>query len=105
MTFYLSSAGAYCFFLLFKMFSDAECDKSDRAAWIVIAIASLFWVVVIPISVLEMRAKAKAKAHLDEIAKPINFGAEARHIKTVRQITDEAEDNHLPQFKPGINHQ
>lgn len=92
MTFYLSGAGAYCFFLLYKMFSDRECSKTDRASWIVIAIASLFWVVVIPVSILELRAKAQAKAQLDTVAKPMNFGTQARHIKTIHQV---AEASHI----------
>ncbi len=101
MTFYLSGAGAYCFFLLCKMLGDRECSKTDRASWIVIAIASMFWVVVIPISILEVRAKAKAKAKLDAVAKPMNFGTDARHIKTVQQVADEPEENVMPKLNPG----
>ncbi len=101
MTFYLSGAGAYCFFLLYRMFSDRECSKTDRASWIVIAIASLFWIVVIPISILEIRAKAKAKAQLDALAKPMNFGADARHIKVVQQVEEEPPETITPQLHPG----
>jgi|GEM_PF-2245756 len=101
MTFYLSGAGAYCFFLLCKMFSDRECSKTDRASWIVIALASMFWVVVIPISILEIQAKAKAKAQLDAVAKPMNFGTDARYIKTVQQVIDEPEENTSPKLNPG----
>ena len=54
MTFYLSGAGAYCVFLLFKMFSDRECSKTDRASWMLILLASLFWVIVIPISIVNI---------------------------------------------------
>ena len=67
MTFYLSGAGTYCAFLLFKKFSDRECSKTDLASWLVIAIASAFWVAVIPLSVLEIRAKAKRQSQLDDI--------------------------------------
>ena len=100
MTFYLSGAGAYCFFLLCRMFGDRECSKTDRASWIVIAIASLFWVLVIPISIWELQAKAKAKVKLDAVAKPINFGADTRYIKTVRQVADEPEENATPKLNP-----
>ena len=54
MTFYLSGAGAYCVFLLFKMFSDRECSKTDSASWMLILLASLFWVIVIPISIVNI---------------------------------------------------
>lgn len=100
MTFYLSGAGTYCFFLICRMLSDRECSKTDRAAWIVIAIASIFWIFVIPISILEIQAKAKAKARLDAVAKPINFGADARYIKTIQQVTEEPEVNTTPKLNP-----
>ncbi len=86
MTFYLAGAGVYCVFLLYRMFSDRECSKTDRTSWVVIAIASIFWVIVIPISIMEIQAKTKVKAQLDAIPKPINFGAGAQHIKTIKQI-------------------
>ena len=100
MTFYLSGAGAYCFFLLCRMFGDEECSKTDRASWIVIAIASLFWIIVIPISILEIQTKAKTKARLDAVAKPVNFGADARQIKTIQQVRDEPSDNVTPKLNP-----
>ena len=75
MTFYLSGAGTYCAFLLFKKFSDRECSKTDLASWLVIAIASTFWIAVIPLSVIEMRTKAKRQSQLDDILKSSNSGA------------------------------
>ena len=100
MTFYLSGAGVYCFFLLCRMFGDEKCSKTDRASWVVIALASVFWVIVIPISILEIHGKAKAKARIDAVAKPVNFGADARYIKTVRQVRDEPSDNTTPKLNP-----
>ena len=67
MTFYLSGAGAYFVFLLFKKFSDRECSKTDPKSWLVVAIASAFWLAVIPLSVLETRNKAKQQSQLDDI--------------------------------------
>ena len=61
MTFYLSGAGTYCVFLVYRMFQDSQCSKTDSTSWLVIAIASLFWILVIPLSLLELRAKAKDK--------------------------------------------
>jgi hypothetical protein len=88
MTFYLSGASAYCIFLLYQMFSDQECSKRDRTSWLVIALASIFWPLVIPLSVKEKRGKAKAKDKLAAIPKPLDFGAEARHIKIVKQVEE-----------------
>lgn len=62
MTFYLSGVGTYCAFLLFNKFKDQECSKTDPISWLVIAIASMLWIVVIPISLLEIKTKAKAQA-------------------------------------------
>lgn len=101
MIFYLSGAGAYGIFLLYRMLNDAECSKSDRASWIVIAIASLFWVIVIPISILELQSKAKAKAELDAVAKPLNFGTQTRYIKTIQQVNEGSSENTKPQLNPG----
>ena len=67
MTFYLSGAGAYCAFLLFKKFSDKECSKTDPVSWAVIAIAATFWIVVIPLSAVELRTKAKQQAQLNSV--------------------------------------
>ena len=72
MTFYLSGAGAYFTFLLFKKFSDRECSKTDLTSWLVIAIASAFWIAVIPLSVLEIRSKAERQAQLDDILNSSN---------------------------------
>jgi hypothetical protein len=64
MTLYLFGAGTYCTFLLFSQFRDRECSKTDLRSWLVIAIASTFWMLVIPISLMEIRTKAKAKLHI-----------------------------------------
>ena len=100
MTFYLSGIGAYCLFLILKMFSDQECSKTDRASWMVIAIASVFWIIVIPLSIIELHSKTKVKAELDTMPKPMNFGAEARYLKTVQHI-EETPENITPQLNSG----
>ena len=64
MTFYLSGAGAYCAFLLFNKFSDKECSKTEPASWLVVAIASALWIIVIPISLIEIQTKAKDRQQL-----------------------------------------
>lgn len=72
MTLYLSGAGAYCAFLLLSKFSDRECSKTDPASWLVVAIASALWIIVIPISLIEIRTKAKIKEQLAQTRKSIN---------------------------------
>ena len=67
MTFYLSGAGAYCAFLLFSKFSDKECSKTEPASWLVVAIASALWIIVIPISLIEIQTKAKDRQQLEPI--------------------------------------
>lgn len=61
MTFYLLGSGAYCTFLLFSKFKDRECSKTELKSWILIAIASTLWIVVIPICLIEIKTKANAK--------------------------------------------
>ena len=82
MTFYLSGAGAYFAFLLFKKFSDRECSKTDLASWLVIAIASTFWIAVIPLSVLEIRNKAKQQAQLDDILYSSNYESSLEPVES-----------------------
>lgn len=60
MAFYFSGAIAYGTFLAYRMSQDSECSKTDLTSWTIIAIASLFWIVVIPISVVELKTKAQA---------------------------------------------
>ena len=59
MTFYVSGIVSYCLFLVYKMFQDKECSKTDLTSWLVIIVAALFWIVVIPISILEVRSRVK----------------------------------------------
>ena len=72
MTLYLFGAVAYYIFLIYKMFRDRECSKTEEISWIVITIASLFWVIVIPISIIEIQSKIKVKAQSDLRTKQIN---------------------------------
>lgn len=59
MTFYFSGVAAYCIFLTCRMFQDKECSKTDLNSWTVIVFASLLWMVVVPISMIEIQTKAK----------------------------------------------
>lgn len=86
MTFYLSGAGAYCAFLLFKKFSDRECCKTDLTSWLVIAIACTFWIAVIPLSVLEIRTKAKRQSQLDDISNSSNCESSLEPVESNLQF-------------------
>ncbi|MBE9046883.1 hypothetical protein IQ255_21135 [Pleurocapsales cyanobacterium LEGE 10410] len=66
MKLYLVSAGAYFAFLLFSKFSDQECSKTNAVSWLVVVIASTLWIFVVPISLIEIKFKAKAKARFEE---------------------------------------
>jgi hypothetical protein len=61
MSLYLFGAGTYCTFLVFSQFKDREYSKPDLLSWLVIAIASSFWMLVVPISLIEIGTKAKAQ--------------------------------------------
>lgn len=99
MTLYLSGAGAYCAFLLFSQFSDQECSKTDPASWLVIAIASILWVIVIPVSLIEIRSKAKSKEQLEEMTKSRNSEAIAQRMDSAGQ-SNEFDSNTLVQLNP-----
>lgn len=61
MTFYLIGAGTYCAFLTYMMLQDQECSSFDFGSWLVIAIATLLWMIVIPVSILEIFRKNKVQ--------------------------------------------
>lgn len=88
MTLYLFGSGAYFAFLLFSKFSDRDCSKTNLASWIVIVIASVFWIVVIPISLIELRSKARAKMRLKQTEKSINSEVNSQEIESVEQKVD-----------------
>ncbi len=88
MTFYLSGVGAYCAFLLLCKFKDRECSKTDPTSWMVVAIASALWIVVMPISLIEIRTKARTKARTAKhraMVRPVNSVENLHHIETVYQ--------------------
>ena len=98
MTFYLSGAGAYCVFLLLNKFSDRECSKTDPKSWLVVAIASALWLIVIPISLMELRAKSHAKAKFDAVTKPRISQESLQHFE--KTPVDEFESNSHTQLNP-----
>lgn len=63
MTFYLFGAGGYCAFLLLLIFKNKQNLQTTPRLWLIILIASTFWVLVIPISLLEMIIKGKSKPY------------------------------------------
>ena len=97
MTFYLSGAGAYCIFLLFKKFSDKECSETDPASWLVIAIAVTLWMIVIPLSVVELRTKAKRQKQLDDI---LTNTHSSLNLQTTQIQQQEFESQAISQLNP-----
>ncbi len=97
MTLYLSGAGAYCAFLLLSKFSDRECSKTDPASWLVVAIASALWIIVVPISLIEIRTKTKAKAQLAQIRKAGNPQTITQKVEATGEIK-EFDANSLAQL-------
>jgi hypothetical protein len=45
---------------LILFFRDCSTPNTDRSSWIVLSLASLFWLVVLPLSYLERRAKMRS---------------------------------------------
>ena len=73
MKLYLVVAGVYFASLLFSKFSDRECSKTNFASWLLVILASAFWILVIPISLIEMKFKDRAKVPLEETEKSISY--------------------------------
>jgi hypothetical protein len=67
MIIYLTGASAYCAFLIFNLFNDQECSNTDSTSWIAVALASAFWVIVVPISLMEIRGKLKDRGKLNTV--------------------------------------
>lgn len=63
MTFYLFGASLYCAFLLLLIFKHQQNLKITSKSWLVIFIASTFWVLVLPISLLEIVIKDKSQPY------------------------------------------
>jgi hypothetical protein len=63
MIFYLSGVGAYCIFLIFNTFKHQKDLKITPVSWLIIFMASTFWVAAIPLSLLEIITKSKAKPY------------------------------------------
>lgn len=99
MTFYLSGAGAYCAFLLLRKFSDRECSKTDPVSWLAVAIASALWVIVIPISLIEIRTKAKDRQQLSA-TESANLAAKLQYENTV-ELIEEFDSRNLSQLNAG----
>ena len=82
MTLYLSGAGVYCAFLLLSMFGDKECSKTDLTSWLVLAIASTLWIIVVPISLIEISTKLKQKDRFDP-TKQTSLVTERQYVEVV----------------------
>ncbi len=84
MTLYLFSAGAYFTFLLFSQFRNNESSTMDSTSWLVIILASALWILVIPISLIEIRSKAQTKVRLKETEKARDLKLNSQQIESVK---------------------
>ncbi|WP_036485678.1 hypothetical protein [Myxosarcina sp. GI1] len=65
---YLFGACSYFSFLLVLIVEDKESSLKDPIHLTVALLASIFWFIVIPRSLLELKAKADKKAEVDAFA-------------------------------------
>ena len=93
MTLYLVCAGTYCACLLFSKFRDRECSKTNSVSWLIVVFASTLWILVVPISLIEIRFKARAKARLEE--ELTNSRANSQH-----ELVEEADLNNTARLAP-----
>ena len=92
MKFYLIVAGVYFLFLLFGKFSDRECSRTNVTSWLIVVSVSALWILVIPISLIEINVKALAKARLEETKESINSVVGDRQTELVEV---EADSNNI----------
>lgn len=85
---YLVVAVTYFAFLLFNKFSDKECSKTNFASWLIVILASAFWILVIPIALIEISFKAQAKASLKEMEKSLDSRLGSQQIELVAKEID-----------------
>ena len=86
MTFYLFSSGAYFAYLLFNKFSDPD-SKTNLAFWLVMVVASAFWILVIPISLIEIKFKTYVMS-IEEMEELITSEVNSQKIESVEQESD-----------------
>ncbi len=86
MTLYLFSASTYFTFLLFSQFKDNESSKMDSISWLVIILASALWILVIPISLIEIRSRTQAKVRLEETEKAKDLKLNSQQIESVELL-------------------
>lgn len=93
MTLYLVCAGTYFAFLLFNIFCDRECSKTNFVSWLIVVLTSALWILVVPISLIEIRYKAKAKRRLE--AELNNSIANSQH-----ELVEEVDLDNTPRLTP-----
>ncbi|MGF1588726.1 MAG: hypothetical protein ACFCU7_05690 [Pleurocapsa sp.] len=56
----------------------------DSTSWLVIILASALWILVIPISLIEIRSKAQTKVRLKETEKARDLKLNSQQIESVK---------------------
>lgn len=93
MKLYLVVAGVYFVFLLFSKFSDRECSKTDVASWLLVISISALWILVIPMSLIEIELKARVKASLEESKISLDSKVSSQQIELV--TVEQVDPNHI----------
>ena len=83
MTFYLYVAAIYFAWLIYQMLMDRNCSNWDLGCWITIAIATLLWVIVIPVSILEIFSKDKVRWQTTELLPESEDTRSSVHFETL----------------------
>jgi RsiW-degrading membrane proteinase PrsW (M82 family) len=96
MTFYLFGAGVYCAYLLLVIFKNQQNLNITPISWLIIFIASTFWVLVIPISLLEIIIKRGASTfgRFSQIAnEPLrrDFRPDETNLKFHTEMSDRSQ--------------
>lgn len=100
---YLLVGSSYFIFLILLIAKDKESSLKESIHLKVAIIASIFWPLVMPLSILELKAKAKEQARVKAFAaipRPVSMAnGEIRYIRTVHPIEESTEDTSTPVYR------
>lgn len=99
---YLLVGCSYFVFLILLIAKDKESSLKDPIHLKIAILASTFWPIVMPLSMLELQAKAIKKAKDEAFAampKPVSTAnGEIRYIRTIKQIEESTETTSSPAY-------
>ncbi|WP_036476604.1 hypothetical protein [Myxosarcina sp. GI1] len=99
---YLSISGGYFLVLLLAIVADKEASINDLIHFKAAFTAALFWPIVMPVSLLELKAKAAHRAKqeaFDALPKPMTMSdGRIRYIKQVKTVAELEESEPLTSY-------